>query len=208
MKKIIIFILVIAVVLAIAITVDLKFFNQPEQIACTQEAMLCPDGSYVGRVGPDCEFAPCPEQNVNDAYKNISYEIEGQTITLINGAAEEDIIPGSASKKITQYFGNEAAGDFNGDGFSDVAFLLTQNNGGSGTFYYIVAALATSSGYQGTNAVLLGDRIAPQTTEFQNGEIIVNFADRNPDEPMSAVPLVGVSKYFKIIDEKLIEVEQ
>src|SRR6185295_18239462 len=26
---------------------------------CTQEAMLCPDGSYVGRTGPNCEFAPC-----------------------------------------------------------------------------------------------------------------------------------------------------
>lgn len=29
--------------------------------ACTEEAKLCPDGSAVGRTGPDCEFAPCPE---------------------------------------------------------------------------------------------------------------------------------------------------
>lgn len=28
--------------------------------ACTMEAKLCPDGSYVGRSGPNCEFAPCP----------------------------------------------------------------------------------------------------------------------------------------------------
>jgi len=28
--------------------------------ACTEEAKLCPDGSAVGRIGPDCEFAPCP----------------------------------------------------------------------------------------------------------------------------------------------------
>lgn len=27
---------------------------------CTMEAKLCPDGSSVGRVGPNCEFAPCP----------------------------------------------------------------------------------------------------------------------------------------------------
>lgn len=27
---------------------------------CTQEAKLCPDGSYVGRISPDCEFAQCP----------------------------------------------------------------------------------------------------------------------------------------------------
>ncbi|MDP3953768.1 MAG: hypothetical protein Q8P99_03035 [bacterium] len=30
------------------------------QIACTQEAKLCPDGSYVGRAGPNCEFTTCP----------------------------------------------------------------------------------------------------------------------------------------------------
>jgi hypothetical protein len=32
----------------------------PSVKACTQEAKLCPDGSYVGRTGPNCEFAPCP----------------------------------------------------------------------------------------------------------------------------------------------------
>lgn len=29
-------------------------------VACTMEARLCPDGSYVGRQGPTCEFVPCP----------------------------------------------------------------------------------------------------------------------------------------------------
>jgi hypothetical protein len=31
-----------------------------ESVFCTQDAQQCPDGSYVGRTGPDCEFAPCP----------------------------------------------------------------------------------------------------------------------------------------------------
>lgn len=31
-----------------------------EIIACTEDAKLCPDGSAVGRVPPDCDFAPCP----------------------------------------------------------------------------------------------------------------------------------------------------
>lgn len=31
-----------------------------EPVACTMEAKVCPDGSYVGRTGPNCEFAPCP----------------------------------------------------------------------------------------------------------------------------------------------------
>lgn len=32
----------------------------PTPIVCTQEAKLCPDGSYVGRTGLNCEFAACP----------------------------------------------------------------------------------------------------------------------------------------------------
>ena len=28
---------------------------------CTMEAKLCPDGSTVGRTGPNCEFTACPE---------------------------------------------------------------------------------------------------------------------------------------------------
>lgn len=32
----------------------------PASRACTMEARVCPDGSSVGRTGPNCEFAPCP----------------------------------------------------------------------------------------------------------------------------------------------------
>lgn len=32
-----------------------------ESRVCTQEVKACPDGSFVGKVGPNCEFAPCPD---------------------------------------------------------------------------------------------------------------------------------------------------
>ena len=144
-------------------------------------------------VGPDQTAAP---QTAD--YKSVTYSIEGQPVTLVDGYAETATAPGSASKTVTRYFGNEATGDLNGDGVSDVAFVLTQDAGGSGTFYYAVAALKTSDGYQGTDAVLLGDRIAPQTTEIRNGQLIVNYADRRSGEPMTAQPSFGVSKYLKV----------
>ncbi len=37
----------------------------PAQIACTLDAKICPDGSAVGRQGPNCEFAACPKPAVN-----------------------------------------------------------------------------------------------------------------------------------------------
>ena len=30
-------------------------------VACPEDAKVCPDGSSVGRILPNCEFAPCPE---------------------------------------------------------------------------------------------------------------------------------------------------
>lgn len=33
---------------------------EKENIYCTLDVKLCPDGSYVGRIPPNCEFSPCP----------------------------------------------------------------------------------------------------------------------------------------------------
>lgn len=34
--------------------------NDSVGVMCTMDAKICPDGSAVGRSGPNCEFAPCP----------------------------------------------------------------------------------------------------------------------------------------------------
>ena len=47
--------------------------------ACTQEAKLCPDGSYVGRTGPNCEFTLCPTTDPTPTPKpnSVSYNSDG-----------------------------------------------------------------------------------------------------------------------------------
>ena len=39
--------------------------TQPDGVACTMDAKICLDGSAVGRVAPDCNFAPCPSEDNN-----------------------------------------------------------------------------------------------------------------------------------------------
>ncbi|MES2006669.1 MAG: hypothetical protein V4436_01010 [Patescibacteria group bacterium] len=136
-------------------------------------------------------------------YKNAEYIIDGQRVRLVNGEAQTEAAPGSASKVVTKYFGNEVKTDLDLDGREDVAFIVTQNSGGSGTFYYVVAALNTTRGYVGSEAILLGDRIAPQTSEVsQNpkhkGVIVVNYAERAAGEPMTTAPSVGKSIWLKL----------
>jgi hypothetical protein len=136
-------------------------------------------------------------------YKNIAYMIDGQSVKLTNGSAETEAAPGSASKITTRYFGNELHTDLNGDGKEDVVFLLTQNPGGSGTFFYAVAALNTGNEYLGSDGYLLGDRIAPQTTEVsqnpkQKYVVVVNYMDRATGESMITPPSVGKSVYLNL----------
>ena len=139
-------------------------------------------------------------------YKDATYEVDGQQVVLKNGVAEVTL-PGLLSTVRTQYFGNKTKGDVNNDGRKDIAFLLTQNGGGTGTFYFLTVALGASGGYRGINSIFIGDRIAPQSTEIKNGVITVNYADRLPDEPFTAKPSVGVSRYFKVENEKFVEIK-
>ena len=85
MKKYLIILVLIILVLAGAVYYYLNFqkpADQSDQVACTMDAKICPDGSAVGRQGPKCEFAECPVAKVLDetadwqTYKSDKYGFE------------------------------------------------------------------------------------------------------------------------------------
>lgn len=157
-------------------------------------------------------LSPSEKENGNPIlakdYKNATYIIEGQPVRLVDGISEIKINSNSESKIITRYFGNGVKHDLNDDGREDVAFILTQESGGSGVFFYIVAALNTPNGYASSQAFFLGDRIAPQTTGIDEGKtsmgtnrenvIVVNYAIRLPGEPFTTQPSLGKSTWLKL----------
>jgi hypothetical protein len=58
----------------------------PEGVICTMEAKLCPDGSYVGRGGPNCEFTACPTPTpiTGSAKVGGQVTIDGTSIGVLN----------------------------------------------------------------------------------------------------------------------------
>ena len=107
------------------------------KLACTLAALLvfpvhagAPGGALVGVL-------------------NNTYLIENQAVPLVNGRAEFQATPGSAIKITTEVFGKPAFGDLNQDGRDDAALFLVHDPGGSGTFYYVAAAIATKDSYGG-----------------------------------------------------------
>lgn len=56
--------------------------NTSKVVICTMDAKLCPDGSSVGRVGPDCEFAKCPVVEKTDSSLNNSSGLLSGSVTI------------------------------------------------------------------------------------------------------------------------------
>ena len=185
-KKIILIVVVLVIVLAGGFFVYKSMLNRPSTNA--------PAGNIPGEK---------PEQKIVIDPLNATYIIEGKSVTLIAGKAEQEIVTGSASKLKTMAFGIPTKGDLNNDGIVDAALILTQNSGGSGTFYYAAAAVYNSKNGKtvGTNGILLGDRIAPQNVLINGETIVVNYADRNKGESMATPPSLGITKYFGVMEK-------
>ncbi len=62
--------------------------------ACTDEAKVCPDGSAVGRTGPNCTFAVCPPPNAEivTASTTIGFVLPTGYTQLEQGAAEQSTL--------------------------------------------------------------------------------------------------------------------
>ncbi len=89
-KKILFAIFATVLVAGIFYLIINQFLDKSDEIACTMEAKLCSDGSSVSRIGPNCEFAPCPinikEKKSNwitfvDKIQNVTFEYPASFLT-------------------------------------------------------------------------------------------------------------------------------
>jgi hypothetical protein len=93
-KPIVVIILMISVVFLCG-CVDNTVTNNTTNntIACTEEAKLCPDGSYVSRdSNNNCEFSACPEMPAQN-----NTETQQQTSLIVNGFDYYKIMPDQAA---------------------------------------------------------------------------------------------------------------
>lgn len=137
-------------------------------------------------------------------FRDVAFRISDEPITLQDGVVQARTALGGDSLTTIRYFGNELVHDIDGDGTEDTVFLITQETVEGNMFFYAVGAIQRDEGYTGTHAVYLGDHIAPQTTEKgADRQIIVNYMDRAPGEPMTTPPSVGRSLRLLLDTETL-----
>jgi hypothetical protein len=141
---------------------------------------------------------------------NSTYLLGKESITLVNGVFEKKAAPNSSAVNKTQVWEQPIIGDLNADGIDDATVCLINTPGGSGTFYYIAAAIkdANTKSYKGTNAVFLGDRIQLSKLSIENNVITVTYNEIQAGKAMTATPSVTVSKKFKVDNGLLKEIDK
>lgn len=129
-------------------------------------------------------------------FLNSKTEVDGLTQDFKTGQYEvgtELLILGTNK---LEYFGNEVWGDFNDDGRQDVAFLIEREQENGQKSYYVTAAFNLIEGYEGMNAIFLGNDISPQGTEYKEKIITVHFGKNNTESP--TIETTGVTKFFLV----------
>src|SRR3990167_4598411 len=95
---------------ASALSISSLFGNSDEPVMCTMEAKMCPDGSYVGRTGPQCEFAACPGETDTSNWQTYRNDEKGFEVQYAKSAFM-DLYP-IADVPINRVFGvNESTKD-------------------------------------------------------------------------------------------------
>lgn len=157
------------------------------------------------------QYSPILEKDIamledlsNDIF-NTSYLIKGETLTSIDGIIEKEIDARIESKIVINVIDSNTRGDLNDDGQEDTVVLLNYDGGGSRTFFYIAVALKIDTAYKGTNAILIGEHIDLPKIEIINKKIIVNYFEREKNEPITATPTIKVTREFFVENLELKE---
>lgn len=80
---------IITIIALLLITACAPAAPGPEPVACTMDAKICPDGSAVGRIGPDCEFAACPSGSEESTFKEYK-ATSAETCAVMRFTCDED----------------------------------------------------------------------------------------------------------------------
>lgn len=134
-------------------------------------------------------------------YKDAIYRIGTQDVTLLGGQHTAPAAPDSAAQDVTRVIEPpEHAGGKLG-GRPAVAVFLSEEGGGSGTFYYAAVVFADGRG----TTFRIGDRIQPVSIAINGDDLVVSYLDRKPDEPMVVPPTVPRERHFAYMNEQIVE---
>jgi len=159
---------------------------------CTEEAKICADGSAVGRTGPNCEFAICPNFNGNAIFEPLTTKyITAQNWPPASVSISGEFLCDSGGSQITSE-GQTVQRTINGKRYC----VTTQSEGAAGSTYttykYTTQNINNANQLTQTTFTLR----FPQCENYDNPEKTVCKNEREIFNPDSIVePGISIACY-------------
>lgn len=178
------------------------------QVSCLSDAyqhriddLRASAGEHLGLIS-----APAPAHDAGPAqpaidYKDAIYRIGESDVTLLGGQHAQPAASDSSAQAVTRVVEPPEHGAGTLAGRPAVAVFLSQESGGSGTFYYAAVVFADGRG----TTFQIGDRIQPIKIAINGDDVAVTYLDRKPDEPMAVPPTVPRDRHFAYMNDRLVE---
>ena len=171
------------------------------------EELIPGEGSGAeGGDGPDVPAPDADESDVPapdfpaDALRNMTYTIDDEPVTLVDGESHVPYMPGAASENVHILREDRVAiGDLDGNGVDDAAAIVVNAPGGSGTFIYLAAVVAGPDGPANMSTVLVGDRVQVQNIGISEGMILIVAVTHGPDDAMCC-PTMEALYTYRLVD--------
>ena len=145
--------------------------------------------------------------SLDDQLANLNYlGIYDQPVQLADGRYEGmPYVEGGASRPVVRLADLRAEGSLSGDAIDEIAVLLSESSGGSGTHIYLGIVENRQGQPRNVATIGLGDRIQVRSLSIENGYIQLELITTGPGEP-ACCPTLAVRKSFGLENDRLVEV--
>lgn len=131
---------------------------------------------------------------------NATYELDGKSVTLKNGAFEERTGSGVDDFIATDLTGARLDADFDGDATTDCAVVVTRDDGPLKVHYLAVMR----GGSTDTQSIALGKNVLVKSIDLDpKGGLVVKLLTHPKDAPVDEEPTVETLKHFAVTNGKL-----
>ncbi len=129
---------------------------------------------------PAAQAAPTLQELRNATYRGLE-DTDGP-VTLKDGKwVGKPFLEGGASRPTVSLVGNfRLTGDLDGDGCDEAVVLLSQDSGGSGSFYYLAVVARRDGKLENVATQAIGDRIGLRDARIEKGLLMLQLVQAGP----------------------------
>jgi heat shock protein HslJ len=184
---------------------EAEFFNALDKVRgwkIKDGELLLLDGSEVlARFSPKRGKGPVDPQSMTYRLKSFPSGI----VTLTGGEYRRSAAPGSASEITVKLSDKSALGTVKGE--ETGAVILVISSGGTGAFYDLALLSRGAKGWENSDTIFLGDRVALQSVQIENNLIVIDMKTHGTNDPMCC-PTLEMRKRFAVKGNRLAPVTE